>query len=159
MPPANHREGYRFDVSVPRPFLGVDPFKVLLGISLDDVFESLLAGPVNDLPNGQRVYPLILPEGEPLLLSLRQYGTLGFGCCDHDLHLWVPRSWQLDVEKQIQPDHRWPCDSVTAQGAPCLRYRLRFPPGTGTMLRLGVVGAIGIRVPDVGGGFMVHRVQ
>lgn len=89
----------RFNLVLPVTRVGVglfsfDPLEQWLGRPLEHILQPAMVGPVHQRSSPQgpavNVYPLAIPSGEGISISLGQFGELGFFAWMGQLRLCVP---------------------------------------------------------------------
>lgn len=134
-----------FTLTLPAPIFGMDLVGAALGASPDHVLEPLLREPPRTLPNGQRIYPCRLPDGERAVFPLRQYGAIGFAADDGRLVLYMPPAFATTVRDYLNRKGCYGGEEETrVSGSPATAMWLDLHPGDHHALPLGPLGAIGI---------------
>jgi hypothetical protein len=134
-----------FTLTLPAPILGIDLLAGVLGQTPDVVLEPLLREPARTLPNGQRIYPCQIPNGERLVLPLRQYGVIGFGADDGALVVFIPPVFAAALREQLVKRGTYGGENEErVNGSPAVAMWLDLRDGDHYAMTLGMLGAIGI---------------
>lgn len=138
-------------VSLKLGFFEIDPIKQALGVSLEEVLESLLLAPVERMPSPSGrgmvdVYKLGLPEGEGVSIPLGGLGELGFWNERGLLELTVPYQLGQAAMDRLRDHVVKPAETVRAADGVgwCARLTVRLRPGAATSLQVGGLGELGL---------------
>lgn len=88
-------------VLVTPSFRFFDPLHMLLGVTLEELLEDVLDGPVQRGVGGKDRYPMRLAEGAGAEIALANFGELGFFNDKGVLRLTFPAFAVEDVAKRL----------------------------------------------------------
>ena len=137
----------RFDLTVPTaPFGLFDPYRALLGRSLEDILAPLRAAPayVQRRASGTvQVFPLAIPDGHSLALPLGPLGEVALGNEAGHLAVSVPAHLRSAVEPHLRDVMVRGPEVRSAGQAWVATFTVRVIPGTRRVLPLGALGEVG----------------
>jgi len=138
-------------VSLKLGFIEIDPIKQALGVSFEEVLESLMLAPVVRMPSPSGrgmvdVYKLGLPEGEGISIPLGGLGELGFWNERGLLELTVPYRLGQAAMDRLREHVVKPAETVRASDGVgwCAKLTVKLRPGAATSLQVGGLGELGL---------------
>lgn len=134
------KQGLRFQIHLPLIF-NLDPLKTVLGIDVAEVLSPFLDGKVTKSLR-HRVIPLIIHNGETIVVALGEVGIVAFRINRGRLTLYLPPAWASGFEDHTSAALRGPRFDGEIDGAECVAWALSIQSGQHVAVKVPGLGEI-----------------